>query len=123
MILGVQDIYYNVSDMQKSVSFYRDLLQMKVTDENPYFTGLELSGLRIGLHWTEGQAVPEIPRDLHGAHAGATLTLRVSEIGDEYDRLKAAGVKLLGRIEAAWGKVVVFEDPDGNVLKLMEPAL
>lgn len=30
MITGVQDIYYNVSDMKKSIAFYSEALQMKV---------------------------------------------------------------------------------------------
>jgi catechol 2,3-dioxygenase-like lactoylglutathione lyase family enzyme len=37
MIIGVQDIYYNVSDMKRSIAFYTQALQMKLqieTDES-----------------------------------------------------------------------------------------
>ncbi|GEM_PF-2352600 len=30
MISGVQDIYYNVSDMKRSITFYTEALQMKL---------------------------------------------------------------------------------------------
>jgi predicted enzyme related to lactoylglutathione lyase len=121
MITGVQDVYYNVSDMRRAVRFYSDALGMKVEDENDWWTSLELAGCRIGLHWTEGQPVPKIPRDSHGAHAGATLTLKSTDILADRRGLEAAGTTILGEIDAPWGHLLIFEDPDGNVLKLMQP--
>jgi hypothetical protein len=56
--------------------------------------------------------VPAVPRDAHGAHAGATLTLRSTDI---------AGAKIPGAADEPWGEMLVFADPDGIVLKLMKP--
>jgi predicted enzyme related to lactoylglutathione lyase len=122
LFLGVQDIYYNVRDMKRAVAFYRDVLGCSVVDESPYWSSLQLGGVRLGLHWTGGGPVPATPRDAHGAHAGGTLTLRVSDVDAAAAHLTASGTRLLGPImREAWGQLLTFEDPDGNVLKLMKP--
>lgn len=120
MIVAIQDVYYNVENMDRAVKFYRDILGLKVVDSNPYWTSLEIGGMRMGLHWTEGGPVPAVPRDDHGAHAGGTVTFRCEEIEKTHDALRSRGVKFLSGVTSnPWGKLAVFEDPDGNVLKLM----
>ncbi|HZU99846.1 MAG TPA: VOC family protein [Planctomycetota bacterium] len=122
VILGVQDVYYNVEDMDRAVRFYRDVLEFKVHDTNEWWSSLEIGGLRVGLHGMGGQKVPHVSRDDHGAHAGATLTLRVADIDQAHAALASKGVNFLGPIQRdEWGSVVAFEDTEGNVLKLMQP--
>jgi len=36
--------------------------------------------------------------------------------------LEKAGAKILGEIDQGWGHLLIFEDPDGNVLKFMKAA-
>lgn len=55
MVKGVQDVYYNVQNMERAVTFYRDVLGLNVMDEDTHFTALEAGGVRIGLHWTGAQ--------------------------------------------------------------------
>jgi len=121
MITGVQDVYYNVQDMRRAVDFYHNVLGLTVTDEDPHFTGLNAGGVRIGLHWTGGTAVPSTPRNAHGPHNGGTITFRVDNIMTAKDMLTAGGANILGFSDNPWGKIIIFEDPDGNVLKLMQP--
>jgi predicted enzyme related to lactoylglutathione lyase len=46
----------------------------------------------------------------------------VTDIETATQHLSAAGTRLLGPIlRETWGDLTVFEDPDGNVLKLMQP--
>ena len=121
MITGLKDVYYNVADMQRAVAFYSGVLGLKVVDSNPYWTSLDVGGVRLGLHWSEGAAVPAVPRDSHGAHAGGVVTLQVVDIQAAHDTLRARGVTFLsGVTKNPWGSLAVFEDPDGNVLKLMQ---
>lgn len=123
MILGVQDIYFSVQDMRRALAFYRDILGLRVREENEHWSVLDVGGVRVGLHATGGTPVPPIPKDAGGAKAGGTLTLRVSDIRAEVKRLRTVGVKFLGEIaDESWGSIAAFEDPDGNVLKLMQPA-
>jgi catechol 2,3-dioxygenase-like lactoylglutathione lyase family enzyme len=122
MIVGIQDVYYNVADMPRAVTFYRDVLGMRVLDSNPWWTSLDCFGARIGLHGSDGVAVPSIPQDAHGASCGATLTLRSTDIETDIQYLRKNGVPIVGRSDNDWGRLAVFRDPDGNLLKLMQPA-
>jgi len=121
MIGGVQDVYYNVKNMKLSVSFYEAVLGFKKTYGDEHWTSLEKEGFNLGLHGTEGQPVPDIPKDSHGAHAGATITLKSTDITEDRKVLEANNCNILGEADAAWGHMLIFEDPDGNVLKLMNP--
>lgn len=120
MITGVQDIYYSVHQPKKAVQFYVDGLGMKVVEEGEYWIALDCYGVQVGLH-PEKNPIPKIPRDSHGAQAGATLTLRSDNIPEDRKKLEALGAKILGEADQPWGHMLVFEDPDGNVLKLMRP--
>ena len=120
MITGVQDVYYNVQDMDRAVRFYRDVLGMRVLDSSPWWSSLDCFGARIGLHGTQGKTVPEVPRDAHGAHAGATLTLRTTDLDADVVHLRHNGVEVISTSDNPWGRLAVFLDPEGNVLKLMQ---
>lgn len=123
MIVGVQDIYLYVQDMERALRFYRDLLGLRLTYNDGHWAALDVGGVRVGLHATDGgEPVPAIPRDAGGATAGATLTLKSTGIDEDVERLRALGARFLGQIHRAdWGAIVAFEDPDGNILKLMQP--
>jgi predicted enzyme related to lactoylglutathione lyase len=120
MITGVQDIYYSVTDVPRAKRFYTDCLGMKIKFEHEHWIALDCAGTPIGLH-PEDQPVPHIPRDSHGAHAGATLTLKSNNVPEDRDLIISFGGKILGEADQPWGHMLVFEDPDGNVLKLMNP--
>jgi len=122
MIKGIQDFYYNVSDTRRSIAFYTQALQMKLRSEEPGWVALDCGGAQVGLHSTEdGEVVEQVPRDAHGPNGGGCLTLKSDNIKEDRARIEAAGGKILGEDDAPWGHMLVFEDPDGNVLKLMNP--
>ena len=120
MITGIQDVYYSVTDVQRAIRFYTGALGMKLINESEYWIVLDCFGMTVGLH-PERDVLPMIPRDSHGAHAGGTLTLKSNNIPEDRIRLEKAGAKILGEADEHWGHMLVFEDPDGNVLKLMNP--
>lgn len=121
MIVGVQDVHYYVADMPRAIGFYRDVLGMQVLDSNPWWTSLECFGARIGLHWTGGGPVPPVAADSQGARHGGTLTLRSTDLDADLEYLARCGATVLGRSDNAWGRLAAIRDPDGNVLKLMQP--
>jgi len=122
MITGVQDIYYNVSDMKKSILFYTEALQMKLMYSADGWTSLRCGDVQIGLHpLEEGEKIYLLPRDSHGVCAQATLTLKSTDVSEDKKRIELHKGKILGEDDAPWGHMLVFEDPDGNVLKLMKP--
>ncbi|MFT4624738.1 MAG: putative enzyme related to lactoylglutathione lyase [Myxococcota bacterium] len=122
MITGVQDVYLNVSSMERALAFYEGILGLRVMERSDWWSALDVGGIRVGLHGTGAEAVPPIPRDDHGPFAGAVLTLRTDDIDADVAHLTAAGVHLLGPVSRhPWGALVPLEDPDGNVIKLMQP--
>ena len=46
MIIGVQDIYYNVRDMDKAVDFYTTVLGMKLKHKDQWWSALDCGGVR-----------------------------------------------------------------------------
>ncbi len=120
MITGIQDIYYSVTDKEKAKRFYTEVLGMSVLFEHEHWIALDCHGVKIGLHPEDGP-IPQTPRDSHGAHAGATLTLKSNNVPEDRKRIELFGCKILGEADQPWGHMLIFEDPDGNVLKLMNP--
>lgn len=120
MITGYKDIYYNVKDMKKAVTFYQEALQMFVETGDEYWTSMVVGNLCLGLHWNEGKEVPKTERDNHGQENGGTLTLSSDNIEEDRVRIEKYGGKILSENKQPWGHMLVFEDVDGNVLKLMK---
>ena len=60
MIVGVQDAYYNVQNIRRALSFYRDVLGLRVLYESDDWCTLDLGGVRIGLESTEASRSPRM---------------------------------------------------------------
>lgn len=121
MIKGYQDFYYNVKDMNRAVHFYTEAFDMKKAYGDEFWTSMQIGNLYLGLHGTEGAEIPKTPRDAHGQNCGGTLTLESDNISEDRKKIEKAGGKILGEADQHWGHMLIFEDPDGNVLKLMKP--
>lgn len=117
-IKGIRSFHYMTHKLPEAKKFYIEALGFELDYEQPGWTALKMSGVQVGLH-PEESAVPYIDRDSHGAHAGGTLTLASDNIKEDRVRIEKFGVKILGEVDAPWGHMLTFEDPDGNVLKLM----
>lgn len=124
MIKGVRSFHYPTKNPDRTVKFYIDALGFQLDYQTPGWIALKQEGLpvQIALHpEEEGEEIHYIPRDSHGAHAGGCLTLTSDNIPEDRKLLEKHGAKILGEDDAPWGHMLVFEDPDGNVLKLMRP--
>ncbi len=121
MIKGYCDFYYNVKDMNRSVQFFQTSFGMTKTHGDEHWTAMNIGNLNLGLHLAEGQNVPPTPRDSHGQHCGGTLTFKSDNIAADRINIEKAGGKILSENDQAWGHMLVFEDLDGNVFKLMNP--
>jgi catechol 2,3-dioxygenase-like lactoylglutathione lyase family enzyme len=131
-----------VSDMERSIRFYRDLLgfqylsrihlvgepsdtllALKGTDVHSAF--LERDGVRLELIWfVSPVASPfEPPRRMN--HLGFThLSLRVTELDEMVERLRAQGVRVLDHtridIPVRGSAAVMITDPDGLWIELVQ---
>ena len=119
MIKGYKDFYYNLTDMNRAIQFFTEVFEMAKTYGHEHWTTMTLGNLNVGLHWTEGEAIPPKPRNSHGQNNGGTLTLHSDDIIADRKKIEHAGGKIFGESRQDWGHMLVFEDLDGNVHKLM----
>jgi predicted enzyme related to lactoylglutathione lyase len=114
MVVGKADlVYFFVSDMDRAVAFYRDVLELEVQH-------------RSGDEWSQLAAGP-IQVGLHGAgsspvRTGGTLAFTVPDLDAAKAKLASRGVVVghEGGGDGRGPRFVEFDDPDGNVLALFE---
>ena len=106
-ILGIDFTFFAVSDMQKSLTFYRDLL------------GIPLACLVHEGTWAEFEINPGTLVLGHGydfTHpGGGTVALAVKDVKTAVEALEQAGIQTLSPLgESAVCFWSIIEDPDGN---------
>jgi catechol 2,3-dioxygenase-like lactoylglutathione lyase family enzyme len=115
-----------VSDVVRSVAFYRDVLgftpAMHVPDEPPYvFASVESGSVEVFFNAPE-PAIAEYPA-FKDRPIGGTLTLfiEVTDIAAAYERLKHR-VNVVMPLEKKWYGVTefAFADPDGYLITYAE---
>lgn len=113
MVHGTAVVWLPVSDMQRSLSFYRDTLNLDELRSGEDWAELDANGLHIGLNATERP----------GAGGGAVIAFQPqNSLAEAVEQLRGEGVPIPGEISAhPWGRVATFNDPDGNDLQLYEP--
>jgi catechol 2,3-dioxygenase-like lactoylglutathione lyase family enzyme len=114
----VDDVFFNVDDMAKSVAFYRDTLGIPVKYESEDWVELDAGNVTIALRrfgsGPEGR--PEL-----GVGEGATIVFEVDDIEAAKAELEGKGVKLLGGVfNYGSVKLAAFEDVNGNVLQIYQ---
>jgi len=145
MIRRVHHTSFTVSNMDRSLAFYRDLLGMNVVNEQggkldylAEMTDIPGVDLRIVflrptensehlLELIEYRSGAGAPADVRSCNPGAGhLCFVVEDLFSEYERLRAAGVRFRSppvRIAAgprAGGYAVYMLDPDGVTLELLQ---
>src|SRR3954451_19529053 len=112
-----------VSDQERALAFYTDVLGLEKRVENPTPDGPRF--LTVGVKdedfmlvlWpgTPGQAQP-----VQGA-VPPSVTIETDDIRTTYEELKSRGLEFeTDVLEFPWGYVAQFLDPDGNRLQIRE---
>jgi predicted enzyme related to lactoylglutathione lyase len=122
----LEKVFYTsvlVSDQDRALDFYTNVLGLEKRVENPTPDGLRF--LTVGVKgddfqlvlWpgTPGQAQPAMGRP------PASITIETADIHETYAAMKARGVEFISDVlEFPWGSVAQFQDPDGNRLQIRE---
>jgi catechol 2,3-dioxygenase-like lactoylglutathione lyase family enzyme len=121
---GLLELVLEVSDLEKSVAFYRDVLGLPEVERwPPPRLGVWLSMGRnevLGL-WppASGGRGVAIAGSRGGSHVHFAIYVEPRSLAAWERRLNEAGAKVEGPIEFARGNRSLFvEDPDGNVVEL-----
>lgn len=126
MAIKFDSIVLIVSDLQRSIEFYRDKLGMPVRYKSKGFVVLDAGVVPLQLF-----ALDEAVK-IHGAEAvragqeaghRLALTVRVEDVDATYRELKEKGVNFIkAPTDMPWGhRNADFVDPDGNIWILYKP--
>ena len=134
-IIDVAHVMFNVTDLDRSLKLYRDLLGFTVSGEydgsvvwlnlGQYREGQKMYFHDIGLFKVPNPA-PENARKVVGLNHAAFRLRTPAEVDKAAELLKANGVKILkGPLthKEDGDHYLYFEDPDGNVLELVASTL
>jgi catechol 2,3-dioxygenase-like lactoylglutathione lyase family enzyme len=115
-----------VSDLGRSVEFYRDKLGMPVRYSGEGFVTLDAGGVPFQLEAlseaTKTLGAAAVLADREAGHRLA-LTARVDDVDAAYRELKDRGVEFIkAPTDMSWGhRNADFVDPDGNIWVLYKP--
>lgn len=119
-----------VSDVERSLAFYRERLGFTVVavyDDPPYAT-LALAGVRLSLaeqgHSAEDRPGVDLAVPADPSRANALLVIEVEDARGEHARLREHGVRFLAEpYEPPWGGCRFFcVDPDGYLVEIEQPS-
>ena len=122
----LEKVFYTsvlVSDQDRALDFYTNVLGLEKRVENPTPDGPRF--LTVGVEgnefmlvlWpgTSGQAEPAMGR------RPPSITIEADDCRKTVEELKSRGVEFVSDVlEFPWGYVAQFEDPDGNLLQIRE---
>lgn len=105
-------VFYYVSDLERSIRFYRDVLGLKFVSRD-IVARFDIDGVLF-------EVVPAPDKGVLHQAGNARLCLRVDNVEEALKELQAKSVHT-GKAESqGTGKLGSFEDPDGNEICLWE---
>lgn len=119
-LTGFDHIVLCVVDVERTISFYRSILDMQPREERPGKWSLHFGSHKISLQ--DARTAPDVARTtVPGSGNFCVLTDEpVERVADELRRLGIAIVAGPDEREGALGKIrsVYFRDPDGNLVEV-----
>lgn len=113
MVHGTAVVWLPVTDVRRSLAFYRDQLSLKEVHCEDDWAELDANGLRLGLNASEQ------PDGVGGA---VVAFQPQGNLDATVEQLRSDGVEIADEISVhPWGRIATFKDPDGNDLQLYEP--
>jgi lactoylglutathione lyase len=113
LVRTVSVVYLYVSDMERSLAFYRDLLGIPLAGDSDWQEAT-LGGTRFALHKThKGIGLPS-SGTIH-------VSLGVADIDAAVERVRAERVEVKETMRDEWGVAVQVIDPDGYEIYLFQP--
>jgi lactoylglutathione lyase len=109
-----------VSDMNRSVSFYRDVVGLPLRYESPEWSEFATGGATLALHRSDAPGAGRIDSEL--APAGCCRPgFGVPDLGAFHRRMVENGVACVREPETLFGaRVAQYADPDGLAFSVAE---
>ena len=117
MLSKVDYVMINVSDMQRSVVFYRDLLGLFVKFQSPEWTEFQTGATTLALHGGGAAADHSTAESRGGSRAGTcSIGFVVDDLQKAFEEHQAKGVRFVmppTEQKEAGLRLAVCLDPDG----------
>jgi catechol 2,3-dioxygenase-like lactoylglutathione lyase family enzyme len=97
-------------DVDRSIAFYRDVLELPQNPREP--SEFEAGNVTLAIWRPEDQGVDFPKSAAHG------IALRVADVAAARAELESKGVEFIGDRDSGVCNMAFFEDPDGNSLIL-----
>jgi catechol 2,3-dioxygenase len=111
-------VHLNVSDLDRSIAFYRDVLGMDVILRMPKFAFLSSDGYHHHVALDSRAAAKLGSAEHQGLHHFALRHAKRSELADSVRRAQAAGVPINRAADFCVLEAIFIDDPDGNGIEL-----
>jgi lactoylglutathione lyase len=113
MVLRVWDIAYTVSNLERAIDFYENVLDLQKKYRFSSYAGFDCGGVEIGLAPGRGG---------EPLGDGPCVDLKVSSVDEAYGMLVERGVEFTkGPHDTPWGsRIALFTDPGGHKLQLVQ---
>ena len=112
--LAFDAIFYYVTDIERSIAFYRDVLGLPLVSHD-YLARFYIDGVLF-------EIVPARSSAPVSGAGNARLCFSTSDIGETLRELQARGVPTSEAKTEPGGLLAFFRDPDGNELCLWQDA-
>ena len=112
LVSGLDNIHLYVRDMERSASFYRDVLGLPLVGD-AHWQEADLGGVRFALH-----AAPE---GVEPATGTVKVNFRVAAADAAAGRVRAAGYEVRESMREEYGIAYQVTDPDGYRIYLFQP--
>jgi catechol 2,3-dioxygenase-like lactoylglutathione lyase family enzyme len=110
--LSFDAVFYYVTDLDRSVDFYRNVLDFPLVSRD-FVARFDIDGVLFEL-------VPSADERPVSGSGNARLCLQVQDIHESVAQLKARSVKVSDVKTVIGGLLAFFDDPDGNELCLWQ---
>ena len=118
MRLTFGEVQSFVSDLAGAQDFYERVLGLQLTEKTDKWLIFDVSGTRLVL-MSGAERWPYAGP--YGSKSGTVVCLLSEDIARDYATLNEEGVRFFSSVnEVAEGKYVGFQDPDGNLLELIQ---
>lgn len=108
-----------VSDMDKSVAFYRDVLGFPVKHQSHKWTELDTGGTTLALHLADAAGHSHTHATMPASHCHVGLT--VSDVATFHKEMVAKGVHCVQPPKKQdFGTLAIYADPDGLPFSVSE---
>jgi lactoylglutathione lyase len=125
MFRKVDYVMVRVSDMRRSVAFYRDTLGLPLRFESPGWSEFETGATTLALHASPPPAAGSEAANQAAPVAGTcALGFSVTDLDRTYAELRDRGARFVvppTEKPSEWIRLAVCTDPDGFTISFAEP--